>query len=210
MKTKYIPSLLLGFFLVGCQSGGSADQASVELKPSLPDSPQTVQPIASPQASPIAAPSVTPATTPSATPQAISVTVYTASKSEAPVNGWVTKVYTAQGRCTIYQSRTYCWDDGLKVLAWNDLHGNHFGPYGYTYFGVGTIAVNQTTFNGHGALISDLMTAPTLIHQGLETSMLIPSATVLATGAQTTETCTENGGTLTCTNFSIDLNQAPL
>jgi len=147
---------------------------------------------------------------PSATP--VTITLYSKSKSEAPVAGWPTKTYTATGSCFVYAAKTYCFDDGLKVLSWSS-GGNNYGPYGYTYFGVGRFGANMLTFNGHGSLNLDEMPQSKVraISFAMESNMLVASATVLTTGSASQVSCMDDGaGQLDCGTFTVDLNQASL
>lgn len=201
MKTLKIRKILITALtlttLTACQAPTSdANRSTVS-----PDQPTAA---AAPAAvAPIPTPSPTVTTTP------VTVTYYTASKTEAPISGWATKTYTATGKCLVYSAHTYCWDDGLKILQWSS-GGVNYGPYGYTYFGVGHMSGSVFTLHGYGTLVDDSMMVPTVITASMETNMVTSSGTVLSSGAPTQVSCTDSNGTLTCPGFSIDLNQLPL
>lgn len=206
--TKTLTTFLALMTFVACGKAPVGSVALVLNADTVKAQPQDAEPSApvAPQAD--AAPvSVAAPASPSVT--TVTGSYFTKTKSEAPITGWSTKTYTAQGSCLVYQSKTYCWDDGLKVLQWTS-GGHTYGPYGYTYFGVGTIANGSQTFQGQGALVSDLAVSPRVITASMESNMLVSSSTVLTTGAPTSVTCTDDGSTLNCGTFSIDLNQSPL
>jgi predicted small lipoprotein YifL len=85
-------------------------------------------------------------------PVKVSLTYFSLSKTVAPVNGWVTKTYTATGSCVIYLTQTYCFDDGIKTLTWVSNNFT-YGPYTYTYWQNG----NNQPCNG-GCLVDTFAT----------------------------------------------------
>lgn len=138
----------------------------------------------------------------------VSVTVYTHTRTEAPVNGWVNKTYAATGYCAVYADETYCWDDGVKTLDWT-FNNFRYGPYTYTYWNMS----RETAGFSHsgGALQADLMPVPRLVNTtlalNLEPGQLDEMVTV---GTQTTVQCVDADHLLTCPNFQVALDQAPL
>jgi hypothetical protein len=143
----------------------------------------------------------------------VSVTYRKLTKTTAPVSGWITKTITMTGACLDYQTRTYCWDDGLKTLTWVN-NGTTYGPYRYNYWGLMVANPYGLCFGG---CTSSLMTAPTFISAQLGNNILNSSNDtgntinqVLNTGTPVAQTCTDDNGTLTCPDFTINLNQAAL
>lgn len=140
----------------------------------------------------------------------VSITVYAKTASEAPVNGWATKTYTATAYCAQYSGSTYCWDDGVKTLQWTNNNFT-YGPYKYTYFNLSKNATGWTI--SHGGLQADLMAIPTLIDNTLVVNMTYALSTVnavLSTGSATTYDCVDTDGIVDCGNFVIDTTQAGL
>lgn len=182
--------------LSGCQSGGGGGGSASAGVAASPDAP-----------TPAASPSPTPTPTPSAsiTGQPVTVTYYSKTSTTAPVNGWPLKTVTMTGHCMIYASRTYCWDSGLTTLAQWNSNSNWYGPYSYTYFGYGD--------TGHcsGGCTGDPISTPSHLSQQLINN--IPAQTIndifnLGTGA--TLNCTDDGSTVDCGAFQIDLNRADI
>lgn len=133
----------------------------------------------------------------------VSVTYYRLSRTEAPVSGWSTKTYTASGYCTQIATQTYCWDDGLKTLvAWTDLHNNHYGPFYYDYWELqNSSGVPHTC---HGACANDYMSSPVLVDSSMASALPAQNVSaVFASGVPTTVTCTKVGTTVTCGNLSL-------
>ena len=137
-----------------------------------------------------------------------SLTYYKLSKTVAPINGWITKTYTATGSCVVYLTKTYCWDDGMKTLQWS-ANNHTYGPYTYTYFGM---QGNATTWGPcNGACTSDLMPAPRVISAALQNNIGAGVINNVFTNGQAINVnCTEQSGQLNCIDFVINLNQAPL
>lgn len=137
-----------------------------------------------------------------------SLTYYKLSKTVAPVNGWITKTYTATGSCVVYLTKTYCWDDGVKTLQWTS-NNNTYGPYTYTYFGMKGNASSWGLCNG--VCTSDLMPLPRVISTTLQNNIgAAVINNVFTNGVAVPVTCTETDGQLNCIDFVINLNQAPL
>jgi len=126
--------------------------------------------------------------------------VYSLSKTEAPVNGWSFKTYTATGSCATHEGKTYCWDDGVKTITIPVI-----APLTYTYFGVmpgGGIGFQ----NCHGGCVGDYMTTPRVIDGALAAT--ITTATVnqiFSQGSTTDLDCVESAGVLNCGSVSIQV-----
>lgn len=189
---KVLALVVLALYFTACAGGGGSDAGIadkiVDATPS-----DLIAPIVNSNDPVIATPSLT---------------YYKISKTVAPVNGWITKTYTATGACVVYLTKTYCWDDGMKTLQW--VSNNHtYGPYTYTYFGMQGSAASWGPCSG--GCTSDLLPAPRVISATLENN--IGSAVinnVFTNGVATNVTCTEQSGQLNCIDFVINLNQAPL
>lgn len=147
--------------------------------------------------------------------QTVSITYYQMSKTVAPVNGWITKTYTATGYCLVYGGDTYCWDDGIKTLQWNQSN-NFYGPFTYTYWNMSLDAFGNSPdginwSHANGGLGQDLMSTPRLISQALSINMATGAVNqVLTSGSATTVSCTDTAGVIDCGSFSVDTTQTPL
>lgn len=187
--------IALFLFLTACGGSGGGDAAkSVQ----APDAGSPVDPGLSPVVNP-------PVVTPPA-PTVVSLTYYSLAKTVAPVSGWPTKQYTAVGTCASFESKTYCWDDGVKSLSWNS-GGNNYGPYTYTYWA--TMDSGTHPLNCSGACTNSYLATATLIDSVLEpmlTTLAINQ--VLSTGTPTTVSCLKDNGQLDCGGFTVDLDGA--
>jgi len=109
--------------LVLLSSCGSSGGAAKSLAAKLP-APGISQPITDPA----------PATTPA--PQTVDLVVYSLLASYPMPNGCLSSdmdsVGTATGYCTIFNSKTYCWDDGTHYTTGNVCTTN-YGPSGWGY-----------------------------------------------------------------------------
>ena len=185
MKSKI---MILSLIFVGCSGsgGGGTSPAQVNAGPQV-----VVDPIAAPTPTP--APTATPI--PSPTPQELNY--YSVTEELGIPRGYT----QFTGSCMQYQSKTYCWDDGEKEIQsanycsfWGDPRTANPGN------------CTATTKN-------DDMSAPTLITANLLSLMnthVLNEQTptlVLANGIETPVSCTDNGTTLDCISFSIDLTQ---
>jgi hypothetical protein len=141
----------------------------------------------------------------------IALTYYSKTMTEAPVSGWIYKTYTATGSCVIYLSKTYCWDDGMKTI---DFTANqfHYGPYTYTYWGMGLKSTGSPWGPCYGGCEADLLAQPTIMTNPILIALPNPSGVteMFFQGTSTQVTCTESNGLLNCGDFTIDLNQGAL
>lgn len=141
-KTILLASLLIG--LTACNEGGGGSSTTTAktapVNSFLPDDPNQVQ-------------------DPS-TPQPKTVTYYALSRTEAPINGWPTKTYTATGYCAEIDGFTFCWSDGLKTLQWTSNNFT-YGPHRYNYFELSSNGANAQTC--HGGCQDDFMAAPKFV-----------------------------------------------
>ncbi len=153
-------------------------------------------------------PSPTPTPTQLA-PEQITVEYYKRTETRAPQTGWVAKTYTSTGYCLVYQEKTYCWDDGMKTLAWTS-NGNNYGPFTYSYFNLDD-PTNGDWGKTSGSMTADLMTQPLGI-SALVSARIGPSMIdqVFTSGILIQVVCTENDGHLICPDFVVDLEQAAL
>lgn len=140
-----------------------------------------------------------------AAPVGLNVTYYKLARTEAPIGGWPTKTYTATGYCVQYVSRTYCWDDGIKTV--------NIPPafvYNYTFWGFHGTGPSSWNYC-HGGCGTDVLTSPTYVNAVLNTNINSNSqstvSAVLNTGIPKTVSCFDDGSTLSCGDFTIDLNQ---
>lgn len=135
-------------------------------------------------------------------PQTYDLTYYAKSFTEAPVNGWINKQYTATGYCAQVSSKTYCWDDGVKTLDWTSQNV-HYGPLKYTYFSIMTNVTGSGPLSCHGGCANDYFITPTLITQQLNTMIGATISDVLNHGDQGQVTCTINGSDLVCGSVTL-------
>lgn len=186
--------VLIALYFTACAPGGGSGGVAAKI-----DSPTEAVP--SDLLAPVADPNATVIATPS-------LTYYKLSKTVAPVNGWITKKYTATGSCVVYLTKTYCWDDGVKTLQWTSNNVT-YGPFTYTYFGMQGTAASWGPCNGNCG--SDLMPAPRVISATLENNIgAAVINNVFTNGAAVNVNCTETSGQLNCVDFVINLNQSPL
>lgn len=159
-----------------------------------------------------ARPSIAVDPAPASTPVSASIALrtYSVTETEAPINGWVNKTFTATGTCVQYQSKTYCWDDGVQTIpAWT-VNNFTYPAAGNTYFG---LSLPTPTHIGlcTNSCVTDAMAAPRIVAGAIATN--IPAATIahiFTIGVAKDVECTESNGILDCVDFQIDLNQAVL
>lgn len=192
--------------LTGCGQAPAkpGTQAKVEAT-GTPDPALTPEPEAS--SAPDPAPSASPVP---AAPATFPLTAYKLTKTRSPVTGWVTKTYVSTGSCVQYLGKTYCWDDGVKVIpAWT-LNSSSFGPFSYTYFGADSTP--SVPFQSClGFCTTDPMVRPVTVRApvlGVITQAAVDE--IFHSGVETTVNCTDDGDRLDCIDFVIDLNQAIL
>ncbi len=129
-------------------------------------------------------------------PAAVSVTYYALSRTEAPVNGWPNKPYTATGYCATIASLTYCWSDGLKTLTWvsNNIT---YGPLYYNYWNLSTSNGNPQTC--HGGCADDYLSTPHIVTVPLSAYVSAPEVfDIFTTGTPTTIACLRVNNDLNC------------
>lgn len=186
MKNLFIA--LLALSMVACKggSGGAASTDNAKL-PNVEDPSNPADPVDP----------VDPGS------EQVTITTYSLAFTEAPVNGWPTKTYTAIGTCAQYEAKTYCWDDGLQVIDFTS-GGFRYGPYNYSFFRL--MESNGSPANCHGACTNDLLEIPTLIEGDVEAAISIARVTnVLANGTPEQATCTKTDDLLDCGDFSIQM-----
>lgn len=175
-KTMYVFLALAIMTLAACNETGSAEKAVPAIgNISIPDAgPDQAEPDS----------------------EAMTVTYYSLSRSEAPVNGWINKTYTATGYCAEIQAQTFCWSDGQKVLQWVS-NNVQYGPLYYNYWGLSTS--NNKPQTCHGGCADDYMKAPVFVTNLL--LQTLPAADVQKVFDQGTEhqmSCTLSNGNVTC------------
>jgi hypothetical protein len=165
-------------------------------------------PVPTPTVTPVSLVTLTPTPSPTATPTPVptvslrvySRTVTLATSGPASIQG--------TGSCVVYQSVTYCWDDGIKML----------NGQGFQYWGLEAPLTVCPNFSG--GCIDDLLVTPRTMSANviaaLDTNAGTPSIyrtvnQVLTSGIFVDTDCTEKlDGTVDCGNFVIDTNQVPL
>lgn len=136
-------------------------------------------------------------------PTTVQLTYFRRVKSDAPISGWITHTYTAVGSCVVYLTKTYCWDDGLQTLQSWSANSNHYGPFAYTYFGLG--GTPSAYGPCAGGCSSDLLSSPR--HIGVTLAANIPAqeiTDIFNLGTPVAVTCTETDDALSCGDFTID------
>lgn len=187
MKTlmKLLGLVALALFFTACGGGGSG--GGVAASPTLAQ-PNIQLPVVAPIVAPVSA----------------SLTYYKYTKTVAPFGGWPTKTYTATGSCISYNSKEYCWDDGLKTVVIPAT-----GTYHYTYWGLDP--ENGSWGPCSGGCLGDIMTTPIFLSTAISANInMVNVNQVFNSGVPVTETCTETDSTVTCQTFSIDLTQPSL
>lgn len=130
-------------------------------------------------------------------PEARTVTYYALSRTEAPINGWPLKTYTATGYCAEIDAQTFCWSDGNKTLQWTS-NNVIYGPHRYNYWGLSS-NINGTPQTCHGGCADDYMAAPVFVTNLL--LQTLPAAEVQEVfdhGIAGTLNCTLTNGSLNC------------
>ncbi len=171
---------------------GSKDDSAIQVPEVEPVAPVIIQPISG---------------------NPMTVTYYKLTETFAPISGWVNKTYTATGSCAVIQTKTYCWDDGLKIIPSWKYNNFTYGPFGYNYWGLH----NSTSSSGYshcgGGCTSSYMQTPRDVNKGSLLVNLNNANTptdvnsVFTYGTQVIENCLENSGKVTCSNFEITLAQ---
>lgn len=190
MKTNVTMILISLVALTACGQVPVSPAISVQAKAQAPN----------PQAS-ATAPTIDPSPSSAALP--FPMTYFAATRTVAPQAGWPAKTYTAVGYCITYLTKTYCWDDGIHKTTIPNFDGQ------YSYFNMNWDGRQYALADG--GLTTDLMTSPTFISEGISIN-LAPNVvhTVLTTGTAHDVSCIDNGSTLDCGDFQIDLTQAVL
>jgi len=139
-------------------------------------------------------------------PTVIPLTIYTLSRTIAPSTSYPSLTFTALASCVEYDSRQYCWDDGL--------HQTTGGPITFNdnYFG---LQAHATTGNPQTCKLScnaSYMSTIRDVTSYRNISMVVLGGTlgqeidhILATGTATNTSCTLSGQTLTCGTLVISL-----
>jgi hypothetical protein len=142
------------------------------------------------------APSITVVATATPTPAPISITYYSKTVTRQPNPN---KFYTATGYCLTYNSKTYCWDDGVHSIVYSSSSTGH-----YTYW---MLSDEHLTTNPAP------ITSPALVNQTFTNHILSSGGSVaeVFSGTPTTVSCTDDGaGVLNCGAFIVDPNQVGL
>lgn len=130
------------------------------------------------------------------------VTMFQKSFTEAPVSGWPLKTYTSNGYCAQVNTKTYCWDDGVKTMQWTSSSVT-YGPFTYSYFGVMPNPVNGSPMSCHGGCSGDYVFTPVIPDIGLTNVVGTAIGDMLAHGAQSTVSCNIVGHDLNCGTFTL-------
>lgn len=189
---KYL-SIILLVILSAC---GKAPNPAMPAGPGGPGVPAS-KPTATPTPPPI-----TPPVDGGPTVPPISLTFYQLTKTIA-TSGGISLQATAG--CIVYTGNTYCWDDGIKTIAGQQL----------TYWGMNN--AGQTCPNVHGGCTSDLLGSPLLMNANVKSvldsvqgSAHRTTAEVFSTGTSIPVLCALTGASLNCVNFVIDLGRLSL
>lgn len=178
----------LCFMLTACGGSGGSD-SSPAFAPN-PDQPAIQQPPPNPgNQQPVQ--------------QTQDVTYYSKSLTEAPVAGWPTHTYTATGNCAQVNSKTYCWDDGVKTLPTWSFNSNFFGGGTYSYFSVMVNPIGGGPLNCHGGCGTDFVSSATVVDQSLNGVIGVTVTDVLTHGGPSTVTCNVIGNDLDCGSFAL-------
>lgn len=189
-----ISMLIISMILIGCENPKETTAASKAPTTTPSDSqPSLTAPIIAPA---VASPTVD---------QSVSITVKSLSMTVAPVNGWPLKTYTATGHCTQYNSKTYCWDDGIHTLDWTSNHF-HYGPFTYDFWSL--MESNSHPLHCDGVCANDLLDAPTNIDVSISPNLPTGLLTnVMTNGSSTQLDCLLADNHLNCGTVQIDVVQ---
>jgi hypothetical protein len=127
-------------------------------------------------------------------------------------NSGVTQHYNAYGMCVTYNTKRYCWDDGIiTVPAFVGGDGVTYGPYTFTYFGIDKNPSASGYRNCNSFCANDPFSVPQV--ETVQVDSMIPVSTlnlIQLNGMPNRNICYEANGYLVCTDFTIDLNQVGL
>ncbi len=159
-------------------------------------------PASTQRSAPNPAPSPSPSPSPASSNDPV-ITVYTETVTRfAIVNQ---HPYQVTGSCVVYNSQTYCWDDGFHnvVVPGTTL----IFDYWMEQLAGGVII----TCGGCQIANTDAMTAPTVLSSDVETVITMAAVNhLLSAGTQADVHCTISGSVLDCGTFQIDTAQTPL
>ncbi len=177
--------------LTACNGGGGASKARttgsetfIDVAPEMPGQPSETL---------IAAPLIQ--------EEQITLKVYTMSKTEAPINGWINKTFTASGSCVEIEEKTFCWSDGLKVVAFN--YNNFDYRAANSYFNLHIQSGNQLRVCSN-ACLNDYMESPKLVTTQL--LQKIPAEKIQEIfnhGSISEINCSLDGNDLKCGNLTF-------
>lgn len=135
-------------------------------------------------------------------PITVAVDVRTLTRTEAPINGWSTKTYTATATCARVGGKDFCWDDGVKTVVIPNI-----GSFTYTYWGAYLNGAGSLRFGCYGGCPSDAMQAPRFMSSAYVTNLTQAAINeVFNMGVAAQQQCTEANGVYTCPGFTIDTN----
>lgn len=192
----------------GCGKATAKTSTPVDTAPST-DVPSIVVAAAAPSVSlPIPTPT---ATLPPGLPT-FSLTTYSQTAIVASITkSGVPYTLYGTGTCVEYMSKTYCWDDGVKVFGAAVL--NIVG--GFSYWGLDSGVVTCPNFSAY--CVGDIMSSPTTMSVNVVAHLDTVAAgahrsygNVLSVGTPTVNTCTESSGIVNCGSFSINTYQTSL
>ncbi len=169
------------------------------------------------------APSIVAVATATPTPvPTVTLTVYSLTKPLVTASSGADNGVTLYGigSCAVYNSVTYCWDDGLKTFP----HPTSAG--GWTYW---ALTIDAVHYGGNGLAecpnfyancITDRLVSPTTMNANVQSVLnQVPGASashrtpaqVFSQGSSQQVSCADDGsGVLDCGAFTIDTNQAGL
>lgn len=195
--------------LSGCLDGGGSSTPTAS-SPTV-TTPTVSTPVVSiPAVSPVVSTPDDSQVVVSPTPTSVNLTYYSLTKTTEPQSGsGIHTTVTMTGSCASYQSKEYCWDDGI--------HSMHIGaPFNvtdtYTYWGLATSTNSEGFTICFGSCPSDHMSSPLIVDATLSSGISAAMSDtdnsvseIFSSGIEESVSCTELNNVLTCPSFTIQL-----
>lgn len=213
LNTAALVICVAGVMTAGC---GKAPEVTERETPPASAIAPAVEPAIAPLVV-VADPTPTPVPT-------FSLTYYTASvtRTPQPANySWIN--YTSIGYCAVYNSKTYCWDDGIHVVNFPIVAGHTFLTWYQSYWNICAAYIAGSTFEYCGGdegrednngvelvTTDDLMVTPILMDQAITINVPAGALNAVLHGTPNTVSCSETDGIVDCGTFQIDTTQVGL
>lgn len=141
-----------------------------------------------------------------APPQNVTLTYYTMTRTIAPSTSNPGLTFTATASCFEYESRQFCWDDGIHTIP--------AGPYQDNYFGLQNHVSTGSPQSCKLSCNSSWMQSIREVTNRRNLTLIVLGGTlgqevdhILANGTMAQTSCTLEDDELTCGNMVIDVGQ---